>query len=352
MDPNEKEFILNQVFAGISRFTIDGEPYYTVNPSRMDRCRSYEVFQKALDDCAYEGFFSEEQVKRFLDSSGIFTSEDAKKLERLYKDIEESQYQLYMSRLDGEKSRFLRKTLARLREMIFEFESRKQSFNHVTVTGYANIVKTQFLIHATLMNDEGKKVFEKNFYEEQNYSLLEKAIVGFTECKVSEKKLREIARTNPWRSYWGASKEDVFGLAAADMTGNQRTLLMYSRMYDNANEHPDSPDDEVVNDDDLFDGWMISISREREKDKKKSHIEKSLRGKQKDAEELFVVANTDEDVVTINDMNDTRGKMVRTQRQKTIEKRGIVRDAQLPDRKQQIMMQANQEYISKVRGAS
>jgi hypothetical protein len=94
------------------------------------------------------------------------------------------------------------------------------------------------------MNDEGKKVFEKNFYEEQNYSLLEKAIVGFTECKVSEKKLREIARTNPWRSYWGASKEDVFGLAAADMTGNQRTLLMYSRMYDNANEHPDSPDDE------------------------------------------------------------------------------------------------------------
>lgn len=351
MDPNEKEFILNQIFAGITRFTIDGKPYYTVNPSRMDRCKSHEVFQKALEDCAYEGFFSEEQVERFLNSSGIFTTEDQEKLNKLYKDIEEAQYQLYMSRLDSERSRFIRKTLSTLRTMIIEAESRRQSFSHVTRTGYANIVKTQYLIHTTLYNDKEEKVFNGDFYEEKNYLFLEKAIMAFTSSRIEESALREIARTGPWRSYWGASKEDVFGLPSADMTSTQRTLLMFSRMYDNASEHPDSPDEEIIQDDDLFDGWMISISREREKDKKKNQVEKMLRGKQKEAEELYILAKEDKDIKAINNLNDARGKSIKKQRQKAIEKSGEIREGNLPDRKQQIMLQANQQYINTVKGA-
>jgi len=352
MDSDEKEFILNQIFAGIKRFAIGGKHYYTVNPSRMDRCKSHEIFQKALDDCAYEGFFSEKQVKRFLESSGIFTKEDSEKLEKLYKDIEEAQYQLYMSRLDSEKSRFLRKTLETLRSMISDFESRKQSLSYVTSKGYANIVKTQYLIHKTLYTEEGDRVFNGDFYEEKNYSLLEKCIMSFTSSQLPDSKIRELARTNPWRSYWGAAKENVFGIPAADMTSNQRAILLFSRMYDNANEHPKSPDEEVVQDDDLFDGWMISISRERDKEKKKKQVEGMLKGKQKDAEELYVVAKEDKDIKAINNLNDARARTIRKQRQKKIEKsKGKVRESQLPDRKQQIMLQANREYIDKVKGA-
>lgn len=351
MDSDEKEFILNQIFAGISRFTIEGKSYYTINPSRMDRCKSHEIFQKALDDCAYEGFFSEKQVRRFLESSGIFTKEDSETLEKLYKDVEESQYQLYMSRLSSEKSRFLRKTLATLRSMIFDFESRKQSFHYVTSKGYANIVKTQYLIHRTLFTEEGEKVFSGEFYEEKKYSLLERCMMSFTASRLADSQLREIARTNPWRSYWGAAKENVFGIPAADMTNNQRAILLFSRMYDNANEHPESPDEEIVQDDDLFDGWMISISRKRDKDKKKKQVESMLKGKQKDAEELYIVAKEDKDIKSINNLNDARARAIRKQRQKKIEKsKGAVREGELPDRKQQIMLQANQQYIDKVKG--
>ena len=48
-------------------------------------------------------------------------------------------------------------------------------------------------------------------------------------------------------------------------------------------------------------------------------------------------------------MNTFEGKVKRAQRDKVIEKAGVARDSQFPDRKQQIVTQANREFAEKVR---
>ena len=63
---------------------------------------------------------------------------------------------------------------------------------------------------------------------------------------------------------------------------------MYSKLYDGAYEHPECPEDSVIQDDDMFDGWMIFQRRKREKSKTAKQVDSVIGAKQREAEELFI----------------------------------------------------------------
>jgi hypothetical protein len=68
-----------------------------------------------------------------------------------------------------------------------------------------------------------------------------------------------VARTDPWRGVWAARRAEagVFGKPACDLTDEQRSVVGWSLLYDGARECPDCPPDDVLTDDDAFDGWLI-----------------------------------------------------------------------------------------------
>ena len=71
--------------------------------------------------------------------------------------------------------------------------------------------------------------------------------------------------------------------------------------------------------------------------------------KQREAEELFIPTGSQNQAQKIHSMNTLEGKVKRAQRDKVIKKVGSVKDSQFPDRRQQIMTQANREFAEKVR---
>ena len=349
MNQEYKEYLVNQILAGVIRIKVDGKRFYLEQPTRLQKCISYELYQDTLSDCRYDGFLTSKSAKSFLSSSNIFTSEDQDSLDKLNKDVEECQFQLYTSRLNSEKVRFVRKTLIKVRKLISESLQNKHCLDYVTLEGYASYIKNQYIVHCGLRNADGSRVFADEFSLEKDYKLLEKVISEMTRSVISEKQLREIARTNPWRSYWGAAKEDVFGAPSADMTDNQKALILLTRMYDNARENPECPDDDVFEDDDMFDGWMTFVTRKRKKEKKEQEVDKMLPPKQRNAQELFLVSNS-KDVQTINDLNGMHARMTKKQRKKVIEQKGSARDSDFLDNKLKIQQQVNRDFISNVKG--
>lgn len=349
MNQDYKEYLVNQILAGIIRIKVNGKRFYLEQPTRMQKCISYELYQDTLSECRYDGFLTKKSAKSFLRSSNIFTAEDQENLTKWYDDIEECQFQLYTSRLNADKIKFVRKTLVRIRKLISEALQNKHCLDYVTLEGYAEYIRSQYLIHCGLRNEDGTHVFSDKFCSEKNYSLIEKVISQTTSSMITETQLREIARTNPWRSYWGASKDDVFGIPAGDMTDNQKALILLTKMYDNARENPESPDDDVFEDDDMFDGWMAFISRKRKKEKKEQEIEKMLPPKQRNARELFIVTQ-EKDIQAVNDMNGMQSKMIKKQRKKVMEMRGSAKDSDFLDNRLQIQRQHNQDFINTVKG--
>ena len=63
--------------------------------------------------------------------------------------------------------------------------------------------------------------------------------------------------------------------------------------------------DDVFVDDDMFDGWMIYQKRQREKERKQHDLDRIAGKNAGDAGEVFIVAESEEDVDRIQSLNDT-----------------------------------------------
>ena len=96
---------------------------------------------------------------------------------------------------------------------------------------------------------------------------------------IEEAQYRELARNNPWRSYWSSEKtaRGVFGVCAAETTTEQRTIMMFSSMYDSVYESGEAPEDNVIEDDDMLDGWFLIQKQKREQEKAKSEFEDTMK---------------------------------------------------------------------------
>lgn len=78
--------------------------------------------------------------------------------------------------------------------------------------------------------------------------------------------LREVARSTEWRLIWTLSRENlpaIFDRSVGDFTVNHRMLIYWSRVYDSAFECQEPPEDDTVQDNDLFDEWLSERDLER-----------------------------------------------------------------------------------------
>jgi len=347
MDLAQREGILYRIFSGTTRLLIDGTRYIFKNPSAEDKYTAQEMYQQEIKRNRYENWHTKKTVLNFLHEEDIFTQEDEDRLKKMEDDIEELKFQLFTSMLNAEKSKFIRLTLSRTRTIMSNLLSAKGCLDHTTKEGYASLVKTQYLTGRSLFGEDGERLSEEDYTPE----LIEKVMVEVSRSSVSQAALRELARSEPWRAYWGSSgKQGVFSGIPIDYTEDQRGLILYSKMYDGAYEHPECPDDDVINDDDLFDGWMIHQRKQREGDKKKKSIESSINEKQKNAEELYVMSPNTKEANKINELNTPAAKNKRKRRDINLRKKGTMREAELPDKKQEIIMQANRQFAEKFKG--
>lgn len=117
-------------------------------------------------------------------------------------------------------------------------------------------------------------------------------------------------------------------------------------MYDSAYEHPECPPDNVFEDDDMFDGWMITQKRENEKNRNKNRTEKMLEGKKLNkAGEVFLVANSQEEAQNIYNLNDANSRNIIRERNNIIKDgSNIVEDTQLPDVQRNLVAQINENF--------
>ena len=164
--------------------------------------------------------------------------------------------------------------------------------------------------------------------------------------------IREIARSEPWRSMWLAQKGDSLGIRSVEWTETQRLLVSFSRMYDNVYESTECPSDKVIADDDMLDGWFIKQKKDRDEAKQEKSTDHHFGNhKGRGRQELFVMANNQDEVNSILNQNDMSGKKIIESRRQVIEHAGEegVKEQHMPDVRRDLQMQAVQEMREKIR---
>ena len=341
MDKLEKDRLIAEISTGIIIIKFGGEKYYIHPPSPLLIQESFNYIADLKEEMLYEDLLSTDDVRSYLMYYGMLPADLDTQIDKLNKQEEELKFQAYVNRLNPAKVNMIKTSLRAMSKKAVTLLTGKHSLDHLTMDGYIEQCRQNYIITRSVKNTYGIII---NI--DDNAVLCDYISQHISFAILSADVLRELARTDPWRSILNAAGgEYLFDTSPMSMTLNQKHLIYYSRMYDNIYKHQDCPDNTIIEDDILLDGWLIAQQRKMEEERRKSDGEQYGKG-----DEIFLVPESKEHLQKIQQLNSADGSRVKTQRFAEIKQKGKVKEQDLSEKKQEIQFAAMQAFSSKIKG--
>ena len=286
-------------------------------PTIEDRLESCEVYDQAYFNALNEEMMTEHQMAEWMIEHHLWSHHEEKDLEGIRKNIEDIKVEVYKLNKEKNKANQLKRYLRSIEKKLNDQINKKNLYYYNTCESIANLEKLRYLIK--------RNCLQNNRICDLEDDELDYVLDCFRESILSEEIIREVSRNEPWRSLWfikNHNKQDVFLNLDRDITINQQNLLLWSQTYDNIHESMDCPSDDVIDDDDMLDGWLIFQSRKRKQEKVEQDMDKKMSSKVKNSSEVYLMASNIDEAKDIENINSYHSKMIKKQRQAVIKHSG------------------------------
>lgn len=335
---------LSRILSGFYIFVHQNKNYKLVYPDISIKYQAEIYAQNEYEENKFNDWINDDDILYNLIDLGLWNREGDNNLKKLETQIEDLKINLYKNFLNPTKIKNLKKSLDNTKKHYNKLYETRHSLDHITPTGYSNHLKNQYILIESLYDLQDNKIFPD--FNSVNYELLNNLSVLISQNSIDISVFRSIARSDLWKNYWSANKDKIFDRATIDWTDEQKTLVVLTKMYDSAYEHPECPPDSIFDDDDMFDGWMIMQKRENEKNKNKNRTEKMLDNKLNKAQEVYFMAGSKEEAQNIYSLNDINSQNIIKERNTVIfnADKELNQD-QLPDVKRDLVVESNRKFM-------
>ena len=349
MSSIEIEKTLYRIIQGRLRYKVhDDLVLYIHEPTPELIFESHAIYEEAYDQAYKKGIYVKSEILPILLENDYWSPLDDKEAERLSKEIENKKLECFQNFVHKKQLAKLKRELNHLQSRWMKALTKKNSLDHLTCSGVASYAKAMWMISKTAKLSDG------SYYDFKDVSLPQ--LVNFyNESRPDEGILRKIARSEPWTGMWhGGKGTEIFGVPFTRIDWYQSRLCSYSRMYDNVNQHPESPSDKIIEDDECLDGWFIYQKRKQEKEKKQSEIDGMIsNSKIRNSDEIYIMAKDKDDAAQIQNINDPTARNVARERERKIDQLGEeeqLRESDLPDQKRRIQQERNKMFVDSRKG--
>ena len=322
---------------------INNKKYTIKRPTPDIIYQAQLEYENILTECKFNDWMSEQECISHLISIGKWTVEGEQKMKEIAKFIEDQKVALYQSATPDD-GKLIRNHLWQAKDLLNRLYNVKTSLYSFTLPGFAHTFQQQYILENTIYHND-------QLMTNISSKLLDQVRLKLYDFMIRTEEFRELARTDPWRSYWGMT-DNPFSSSVVDLDYDKRTLLTYSKMYDNIYENPECPPENVLEDDDMLDGWMILQKRnrhEQKKEKRTDNVVTKLSSKYQNATEIFLPVKSQEQIEQINKMNSPTSQMVKKQRQTILANREQAEVGSLPDEVLAKTIQSNQQFKNSVK---
>lgn len=290
---------INSIISGTIVFKV-GRDYVYVSPfSAQDKAFADFFSQEAYDDAILDGIWTQEEAEQYLIENGHWSEESNEEDKSIEQKIDQMKVDYFNHFYNSQTKKYIVKNIEKQRERQQKFHSRKYVFYDKTCDYLKQYSFTSYLLQKNSFLIDGGLAHEK-FSTQLIYS---KYIAASNEI-IS--KIREIAKSEKWKSKWYALKEKNF--KNDDLTDHQISIVSWSNYYDSVYQSMEKPSDEIIKDDIALDGWSILENKRRKEEDKKRNAEKMLPKNISNANEIFIPARNQKEAEDIFDLNDGQGK--------------------------------------------
>lgn len=297
MDERKQKTLIHRILSGSLIFTKDERQLELVSPSLFVKQESDLVYWEHYHNNIYE-FILKEDLKPLLLKAELIGPFYEKDLERIIKNIEKAKIQLYLDFWDRTKTKRNRKTIENYKKAQTKLMGKGMAFDHLTLEHYCHAESVRYQISQTLRDLKTKELI---FDSDTPKQYFESVLLDINEHSIDILEIRELARTEYWKNYYNSTENgNVFGRPIGDLNPEQLSMLTTTRMYNKVMEHPEAPDQVIMQDDDALDGWVLYQTEKSKEDKKKTDKKDSKIG---NAQEVFYMAENQEqrqDILALN----------------------------------------------------
>tara|TARA_B100000519_G_C14257018_1_gene445532 strand:- start:3234 stop:4268 length:1035 start_codon:yes stop_codon:yes gene_type:complete len=336
MEFYERDFFVSRLLAGYVKLDFKKLKLYVHPPTPEVNYESQEIFMEAYEEAFMSGVFTRQEMRNYMLQNGLWSKAEEKEKEKVKKEAEDLKIQLYKNFINPVKKKAIRSLIREAEQKLLNLAIKESTYNHTDCEGLATYARLNWLTQNTTKNLDGSLY---SFNEIDVSSVLKR----YQAELLDDLEAREIARTEPWRNNWNSSKytNGLFNVSSPiQLNQEQKSVLAYSQMYDNISESHESPVDDIIQDDDALDGWLIKQRRESEKRKNQKGNEDRL-GAHSGADEVYVVTEGKEEAEAVYDMNDGEAMYNVSERFATLERDGEIDYTAFGDVKRRLNEQMN-----------
>ena len=337
-DPRKYESLVHRILSGKHIFVYENI-YYELRKAPLSlKMKSDMLYQTTYQNNIFNDFWLSEDIEMLLFELQILSFNHKEVLSKIEKALEESKITLYQQYFDSSKRAKTKQRIHKIKEDIDRIYQQQHSLDFLTLEHYCDNIRHEFIINNTLYYYETDTLV----FPDQNieYMIFNNLISAISKNMIDVPTYKEISRCDYWRNYWSNNKTNIFNEPVKEWSEEQKSLINISCMYDKIYEHPECPKDEIMNDDDALDGWMLFQKKENERQKKEKGVESVLSGKMKNANEVFLMAGNTDQAQDILGLNTDHSRFIAKQKMDFVtSSSGPIKDSQLPDVHQRIMQQ-------------
>ena len=344
MKHHEREYFISKVRSGFYPIDMFNKVGKIITPTVEQEFIINQTYQDCYEKNVNSGINTYEEMLEYSIQNGLWTEKDQEQLDSLIKKVEDFKVAIYEF-LYKPKEKFHTESLLSLaNNEIARLQSKKDQFFSYTCEGLAQVEKFyKYLSLCTYVDGQ--------IYDFSDHSM--EFVSGLYYSQIlSEKKVRELARNEPWRTLWVLRESNEFSLFAnqnTELSIDQKNLLVWSKMYDNVQESMDAPPKEVIEDDNMLDGWFIVQDRKRESEKANKDLDSKLNEKVSNSQEIMLMASNKAEAKKINSLNTTSSQVVKQKRNQLIRQKGAASQLDFQDEQVKLQQQSNEQFKQRFR---
>jgi hypothetical protein len=337
--------LLYRIILGYYYIFINNQKYKIVYPNINIKYEAEILYDSVIEENKYDkAWLTDKEIEFQLGVLGLWGKDKEKTLKDLETGLEDTKIELYLNFTNQDKKKKHKKEIQNIIKKIAELLNQKNIFNHLSIKEYAFSIKNEFIIMNTIYNSNNRLHFRNPQKNTHKYKELQLFIKEILDNSVHPTHIRELAKSDIWRSYTAAT---VLEKNIADINDDYKNLINIHKMYDSAKQHPEAPSDDIFKDDDALDGWFIFQGRKSEKEKKKNAIMDRIGGNIKNAGEVFLMTDDKQEAKDIYSLNDAETNNNIQEIKRLQKEKGSVEWQDLPFVKRQVQqkMQAESKNI-------
>ena len=330
---------LLRLISGYTLCELDGKYIYITQPSPIHSLIIESKYKEIYNDAILSGGLTDDDILLYMTSNNMWSLEKQKELDELPDKIDNLKMDLYLAYVEYRKRDNIKKSIDNSRKRLLTLLEIKHSLDEHSCVGVAALTKQIYTVGYGAKYIDGTAVWPNDsFLQEDNNKILS-LIKQYNMQILDDNTIRKISHGSDWKSIWGLSKNirDIFEVSSIlYLTEEQKSLVSWTQLYDNIRESQECPDDVVISDDDMLDGWLILQNKNKNSKTKND----DLTSKHGNANEVFVMVENPDDINRVNNLNTAQGKIIKKQRFDMINKLGTVSEEDFADSKQAILSKA------------